>query len=86
MLSSKRVQAERGSSATLRAQGHLERNTQGHLKIQLSTCCIESGVVQEGMETEVGGRLGGGDGRWQTEPLKQIIRYIEKVKVIIVGI
>ena len=35
---------------------------------QLSTCCIESGVVQEGMETEVGGRLGGGDGRWQTEP------------------
>ena len=78
MLSSKRVQAERGSSATLGAQGHLGRNIQGHLKVQLSTCCIESGVVQEGMETEVGGRLGGGDGRWQMEPLKHILSNIAR--------
>ena len=82
VLSSKWVEAQRRNcSATLRAQGHLEEdrvNSQSQVAacwsqvsmfwVVFETCCIESGVVQEGMETEVGGRLGGGDGRWQAEP------------------
>ena len=71
-----RVSRQRGP---VRPHSGLKVTFDGHddemnLLFQFGTCWIESGVVQEGMETEVGGRLGGGDGRWQTEPWESNIR------------